>query len=341
MAVRVRIIIVVSVTFSLVTCSPVCQGGCDKLAILTPETTETDADTEFNNKDGNNPRPCSHEEEGTVKCLQESTKEDQSEERVVILESEPDNPYFAEEPVPYNSGSSFAYMQPTILPSAAYQGSPLGSLAQMGIGMGNYRGVIYPHVHPKLFAALNPRYPAVRSLPPVHATYIHGLIPEQSYVPKPNFDLDVYHPQNTVLLPTLVRPSRMLRSTEEEFLAELSHDAIMNNIIPTMQVPFSRYASAPTPTQYSYGASGGSPAIAVFPDSASGGCAQPILFSCSPQITRGYMRPGLENVPLPAPAIAYRQQAEPTSKIVGAKDITHVKLGLPDPAAKPTARFAH
>ncbi|XP_049867555.1 uncharacterized protein LOC126367830 [Pectinophora gossypiella] len=199
------------------------------------------------------------------------------------------------------------YQQPSILTSVpGYQGYP--NVEAMGIGIGNYRGVLYPHVHPKLLAAYGSGY-AVNSLPPVLSTYIHGLFPQEEYQ-RTGYDLDALNPQNTGTLPTLVRPSRMLRATDEELMAQLQHDAIMNNILPTMAVPFARYAAPAYSSHRAILAKPASPTgiSAIFPNAAAGGCAQPILFSCTPRIIRGTLKP-VAPVENEAPA-AYRKEAD-------------------------------
>lgn len=220
------------------------------------------------------------------------------------------------EAIPYDS-SSYAlptipsYRQPSIPSPQVWTRSPYGyqvnpsSLEAIGVGIGNYGGVLYPHVHPKLLAAMNQGY-TISSLPPVRSTYIHSTYPGL----RQNYDIDVLNSQNAIVLPPNVRPVRMLPSSEEEFLAELEHDAIMNNIIPTMQV---RYASSSPYSNEALVSAG--PAIAVFPNAPLSSCAQPILLSCTPKITRGVLAQNAvppESIQLQAAAAqhAYRQPVQ-------------------------------
>lgn len=201
----------------------------------------------------------------------------------------------------------------------AYHTDESDSLKSMGIGVSNFRGALCPHVHPKLFAMYNPGY-NVNYLPPVQSTYIHGLIPQED-LQRANYELDIF---NSPMLEQ-VRTPRMIHSQDEEILTELQHDAIMNNILPTMSVPMPRYAVAPAslPVAYSQGhAIGGAPAIAVFPYGSGGGCAQPILLSCSPKITRGTLQPIApidSGIVTSSAASYYRQPSDHISKSVDNK----------------------
>lgn len=219
-----------------------------------------------------------------------------------------------------------------------YQSDTSENLNSMGVEVSYSGGVLYPHVHPKLFAMYNAGY-NVNYLPPVHSTYIHGLVPEED-LQKANYELDVLNSQNPMFTPEQIRKSRMINSQDEEILAQLQHDAIMNNILPMKPVPSARYAGAPTGTSatFSYGSTAdGAPAIAVFPYGAGGGCAQPILLSCSPKITPGTLQPIAQKTHITESAIdnspvvssAYRQPVDHKTKSADNKQSSPGKVNVP------------
>lgn len=221
----------------------------------------------------------------------------------------------------------------------AYQSDASGNLNSLGVQVSNSRGVLYPHVHPKLFAMYNAGY-NVNYLPPVHSTYIHGLVPEED-LQKANYELDILNSQNAMVTPEQIRTARTITSQDEEILAQLQHDAIMNNILPKMPVSSARLAVAPTSpsSTYPYGsAPDGAPAIAVFPYGAGGGCAQPILLSCSPKIIAGTLQPiapiksAISSSPIVPPA--YRQPTDHESKNADNKQSSSGKVNLPKPLNK-------
>lgn len=211
-----------------------------------------------------------------------------------------------------DTAKEYEHVSPRFIP--AYHSDTSENFKSMGVEVGNSGGVLYPHVHPKLFAMYNAGY-NVNYLPPVYSTYIHGLVPEED-LQKANYELDVLNSQNVMFMPEQIRTARLVHSQNEEILADLQHDAIMNNILPRTPVPSARYAVAPAgpSATYSYGsAPDGAPTIAVFPYGSGGGCAQPILLSCSPKITQGTLQPiapiesGIANSPVSS---AYRQPAD-------------------------------
>ncbi|XP_061712483.1 uncharacterized protein LOC133521496 [Cydia pomonella] len=106
-------------------------------------------------------------------------------------------------------------------------------------------------------------------------TYIHGLVPQHTSA----YYGDVYPAVNPMPFNRLARRA----TSYEEFLAQLSHDAQMNNILPTMS--FLRTAG---PHYYAPYGSGSAPLQASFPQ-AVGGCSRPLLFGCSPIIYQGVM----------------------------------------------------
>lgn len=232
---------------------------------------------------------------------------------------------------PYALPTISSYRQPVIPSPQVWTRSRYGYQVNPSslepIDFGNYRA-LYPQVHPKLLAAMNQGF-TVNSLPPVQSTYIHSNYPGL----RQNYDTDLLNPQNAFVLPANSRAVRMLRPSENDFLTELEHDAIMKNIIPTMQV---RYTS---PVYSNEPVVSAGPAIAVFPNAPYSSCAQPILFSCTPKVTRGVLAQKAsspESVHLQAVASqhAYRQpvSAERTSPkndvLIDHKSVSEDKLKL-------------
>lgn len=123
-----------------------------------------------------------------------------------------------------------------------------------------------------------PRMSPLESLPPVHSTYIHGL-DEARYDEKELWE-------SSLLTPNVVRIQRTLpgipRDEYHDLLAQLEHDAVMPNILPTMAV---RQSGHSAPQFVSYGDT-----VAVFPQSASES-AIAILLSCAPQVDAGVLAP--------------------------------------------------
>lgn len=210
-----------------------------------------------------------------------------------------------------------------------YQSDTTGNFKSGGVEMSNSRDIPYPHVHPKLFAMYNAGY-NVNYLPPVHSTYIHGLVPEED-LQKANYELDALNSENAMFRPEQIRMARTIHSQDEEILAELQHDAIMNNILPRIPVPSARYAVAPASPSatYAYGsAPDGAPAVAIFPYGSGGGCAQPILLSCSPKITPGILQPiaaPIKSAIANSPVSSYRQPAAHKSKSADKKKVPQAK----------------
>lgn len=162
-----------------------------------------------------------------------------------------------------------------------YQVNHYANVGTLGVDVGNYGGVLYPYAHRNLFAALNPTMPVSR-LPPVFTTQIRETTPY--FVPYLN-DLP---------------RTRFTRDDEyQDFLDQLNHDAIMENVLPTMTVPMARsYGSQVPPIA--------SPAIALYPANVAR-CGIPLLLSCSPNISRGVLG-AYKNQ---APTVINKYRAEP------------------------------
>lgn len=278
----------------LALCSPVSRGNCSE-NVLELEATETGEVTDDATKSSSS---C------TTNVLEDNLSPSSIESQEHKSQSLPD------------AAKEYGHVSPQFIP--AYQSDTSENLKLIGVEVSNSGGFLYPHVHPQLFAMYNAGY-NVNYLPPVHSTYVHGLVPEED-LQKANYELDVLNSQNAMFSPDQIRTTRLVHSQDAEILAQLQHDAIMKNILPRMPVPSARYAVPPASPSatYSYGSTpGGGPAIAVFPYGAGGGCAQPILLSCSPKITQGTLQPiapkenGIANSPVPP---AYRQPADHNSK---------------------------
>ncbi|CAG4988804.1 unnamed protein product [Parnassius apollo] len=151
-------------------------------------------------------------------------------------------------------------------------------------------GLMNGRIHPKLFA--------VRYLPPVVPVYLSptdALSTFRENTEQINYNPDIHTPQNTILLPVNITPERTL-SSDEEFWAELSQDAIMKNLIPTMEVPMPRNPydqykqvfRAPYPVSAT-DMNSDEFLIAHYPENQSRDCAFPFLASCNPTITLGSM----------------------------------------------------
>lgn len=290
----------------LASCSPVSQENCSENVEL--EATETGIG-ELNGNSVKPSRSCS------TKALKDglSASEGEEHESQSHLVTAEENNHASTSTIP------------------AYQIDTSKFFKANGIGVSNFRGTLYPHVHPKVFAMYNAGY-NINYLPPVQSTYIHGLVPQED-LQRGNYELDVLNSQNAMLTPEQVRMARMVHSQDEEILDELQHDAIMHNILPSRPVPWPRYAApASLPAAYSYGSgTGGAPAIAVFPYGAGGGCAQPILLSCSPKITHGTLQPvaPADSAIVTSPAASlYRQPADHKSKSADNKQNTSGKINL-------------
>ena len=170
---------------------------------------------------------------------------------------------------------------------------------------GSQEADLYPFVHTSVPAAMNP-VPAVHSLPPVYATHIHETMP--SLESRADYDIDVLNPENSELMPPNLRITRSRR----DFLEDLAHDAMLNNLLPTMPVPFVRGAERST----SYHASKPVVAqrtgqVAVFPNSKANNCAIPILLRCSPKVVRGTLTGSYaEQSPPVSTGAAYKNNME-------------------------------
>lgn len=110
--------------------------------------------------------------------------------------------------------------------------------------------LIYPHLHPA-FMVLK----SMNSLPPV-------------YTPQYTKDLSL---------------RRSSRSEVDDFLEQLNHDTIMNNILPTMPFPFLRTSNHGESPQEDL-------VTAIFPGVANTASAIPILLSCSPKVHQGTLQ---------------------------------------------------
>ncbi|XP_026757821.2 uncharacterized protein LOC113517365 [Galleria mellonella] len=166
------------------------------------------------------------------------------------------------------------------------------------VAVGTYGGMQYLYAHPNLLASTN-RFPPISNLPPVSSTHIHESLPVQDQQ-NGNF---------------LSRPVRLIRSNEEEdFLAELSHRAIMKNILPTMSV------RSPYVNQVPYYL----PQVAVFPYTVTG-CSLPLLLSCSPNINYGTLDQMMYRKPykIPPPEKVYEKDVE--LKHAEVKDVDKTK----------------
>lgn len=177
-----------------------------------------------------------------------------------------------------------------------------------GQNAGSQEDGLYPFVHTSLSAALNP-VPKVHKLPPVYATHIHETMP--SLETPADFDIDVLNPENSEEIPPNLRNTRSQRN----FLKDLTNDAIMKNLLPTMPVPFARGAEKSPSYQVSrhlVPAQRKGQVMAVFPNSKTDkGCAIPILMRCSPNWVRGTMTGSyLEQSPPVTSGAAYRDDVE-------------------------------
>ncbi|XP_073943797.1 uncharacterized protein [Choristoneura fumiferana] len=132
----------------------------------------------------------------------------------------------------------------------------------------------YPFFNPSPIS-FNPSYPSPVSN---YNTRIHGLAPSEDSAQI--FNSNIYQSQD--MLPLNLRLARRT-SNYDEFLAQLAHDAMINNILPTM--PYVRTSEG---YQVPYGSR---QAIALYPRAGIQSCAQPILLGCSPSIFQGSLVP--------------------------------------------------
>ncbi|KAJ8722569.1 hypothetical protein PYW07_003749 [Mythimna separata] len=192
---------------------------------------------------------------------------------------------------------------------------------EVGQGLaGSQEADLYPFVHTSISAALNP-VPPVHALPPVYATHIHETMP--SLENRDDFAIDVLNPENSEMMPPNLRVTRSRR----DYMEDLAHDAMLNNLLPTMPVPFVRSAerspSYPasvvarpvlkpvarpvlTPVAQRTGQ-----VMAVFPKRKFTDCAIPILMRCSPNFTRGKMTGSYAEQSPQLPSAAYRDDVKP------------------------------
>lgn len=143
----------------------------------------------------------------------------------------------------------------------------------------------------------NPVLP-LEALPNIFSTYVHEDLP--SLEARGGDGIDIFNPENTEYLAPNWRPTR---SRSDDFMADLAHETILSNIIPTMS--------------YVRGAEGYSSyqplRTAVFPG-ASNSCGIPMLLGCNPNIIRGTLsRPYPEYVPS-EPGTPVRGDQAPESK---------------------------
>lgn len=286
-------------SIGLALCSPLSQENCSEHVV---ELEATEAGQGIGEVNGNTNTPLI----STTNVQEDNSSPRSSESQGDKSQNLPD------------TINEFRHISNHVIP--AYQSDTSENLNSMGVQVSHSGGVLYPHVHPKLFAMYNAGY-NVNYLPPVYSTYIHGLVPEED-LQKANYELDVLNSQNALFKPEQIRLARMIHSQDEEILAELQHDAIMNNILPTMPVPAARYAMVPASPSAtsSYGSANGAPAIAVFPYGAGGGCAQPILLSCKPLPTDN----AIDN----SQVSAYRQPVDHNSKSADNKQNSPGKVNL-------------
>lgn len=167
---------------------------------------------------------------------------------------------------------------------------------------GSQEADLYPFVYTSVSAALNP-VPSVHTLPPV--THIHESMP--SLETRADYDIDVLNPENSELMPPNLRITR----SRTNYMEELAHDAMMNNLLPTMHVPFVRGAErSPSYQQVSKPVveQRTGQLIAVFPTSKANNCAIPILLRCSPNVVRGSLTGSYaEQSPPVSSEAAYRE----------------------------------
>lgn len=176
---------------------------------------------------------------------------------------------------------------------------------------GSQEADLYPFVHTSIPAALNP-VPPVHTLPPVYATHIHETMP--SLETRGDFDIDVLNPENSEMMPPNLRITRSRRNYLKNWREDLAHDAMLNNLLPTMPVPFVRGAERSPSYQASRPVEqrqGGGQVMAVFPTSKAIDCAIPILMRCSPNLTRGTLTGSYaEQSPQVLTGAAYREDVE-------------------------------
>lgn len=176
------------------------------------------------------------------------------------------------------------YLQtPYEIDQDTYEADQTLNAEAMNVESDPYEVDLYPFVHTSLSAALNP-VPPVHSLPPVHATQVHETMP--SLDTRGVYDIDVLNPENAELMsPNL----RITRSRREDYLDQLTHDGIMNNILPTMPIPFVRGAESSPSYQVPQQSQTTGSVRAMYPTRSSNRCALPILLGCSPNMFRGTM----------------------------------------------------
>ncbi|XP_037295644.1 uncharacterized protein LOC115445166 [Manduca sexta] len=181
------------------------------------------------------------------------------------LPEEPQNVLYNEYPIP----SSKNIPVPTIWYS---QWTPYTQQSRSDVD-------IYPYVHP-LYSKLP--VSMMNSLPPVHLTHFSSVLPRQEANFRSHTDMSE---EERILLPN----DRVTRSSEEDFIEQLEHDAIMNNILPTMPFPFFRESQRSYPAPISHH-SGSNPFMALFRSGITTDYNSiPLLLGCTPTITEGTM----------------------------------------------------
>ncbi|XP_063892156.1 uncharacterized protein LOC126054294, partial [Helicoverpa armigera] len=170
---------------------------------------------------------------------------------------------------------------------------------------------LYPLVHTSVSAALN-SVPPVNSLPPAYVAQMDDNM--STLETRADYDIDVLNPENSELMPPNLRITR----SRSDFLEDLAHDAMMNNLLPTMSVPFVRGAGRSSVAQP---AQRMGPVTATYPG-ASNNCAVPILLRCSPNIIRGTLsNTYLEQSPPVMSGTVYREKDS-----TGHKTLTKAKM---------------
>lgn len=112
-------------------------------------------------------------------------------------------------------------------------------------------------------------------LPNNYTTYVQMTVPKAGE----NNYIDIFKNENNEAQLSNARPNRSEDDEYARIIAELEHDAMLNNILPTMS--FLRDA-------VDYDKSPASQA-AIFPTRTSTGCGLPILLGCKPSVSGGVL----------------------------------------------------
>uniref|UniRef100_A0A2A4K230 Uncharacterized protein n=1 Tax=Heliothis virescens TaxID=7102 RepID=A0A2A4K230_HELVI len=164
-----------------------------------------------------------------------------------------------------------------IVDSSNYEVNGLNTDLTDNVDAEPYEVDLYPLVHSSMSAALN-SVPTLNSYPPpVYASQMDDNM--STLETRADYDIDVLNPENSELMPPNLRITRSRR----DYLEDLAHDAMLNNLLPTMSVPFVRGAGRASVPQ---AARQMGPVTATYPG-VSNNCAVPILLRCSPNIVRG------------------------------------------------------